>query len=197
VDPATVNWKKYYKNKKPIPYHFMQSPGRKNALGKIKFLFPNKYSVYIHDTPGKYKFFNTRRAFSHGCMRIQKPRELLEALSLYNSNIHVNDIMKRLGTNNKKTIYLRRRIPVDITYFTAYVDNYGYMHFRDDIYGYDRAMLKSYAKAKYTTISNNKKSKQKATKNKAKSKKPIKKVKQPKIVTTKKSSDENVIEIGY
>jgi len=195
VNPATVNWRKYYKNKKPIPYHFMQSPGTKNALGKIKFLFPNKYSVYIHDTPGKYKFFKTRRAFSHGCMRIQKPRELLEALSLYNSNIHVNSIMKRLGTDDKKAIGLRRRIPVDITYFTAYVDNYGYLHFRDDVYGYDRAMLRNYAKsAPVKTKIKNKSSKKKVKHTKKHTEKPKKK---DTITTKSKKSSENIVEIGY
>ncbi len=195
IDPATVNWRKYYKNKKPIPYHFMQSPGVKNALGKIKFLFPNKYSVYIHDTPGKYKFFKTKRAFSHGCMRIQKPRELLEALSLYNSNLHVNSIMKRLGTDDNKAIGLRRKIPVDITYFTAYVDNYGYLHFRDDVYGYDRAMLKNYAKsAPSKTSIKHKSSKKKAKHTKKHTVKPNKK---DTITTKSKKSSENVVEIGY
>ena len=162
VNPATVNWKKYLNNKKHIPYHFMQSPSSKNALGKIKFLFPNKYSVYVHDTPSKRLFFRETRAFSHGCMRIQKPRELLKALSLYNSNINVDSIMRRLGTNNKKTIPLRRRIPIDITYFTAFMDDYGNLHFRNDIYGYDRAQLKNYYKG--YSLASTKKSK--STKNK-------------------------------
>ena len=148
INPATVNWKQYKGNKKHIPYHFMQEPGSRNALGKIKFLFPNKYSVYIHDTPGKRYFFRDVRALSHGCMRIQKPRELLEALALYNSNVHVDNIMKRLGTNDNKQIGLRRRIPVDITYLTSFVDDYGNLHFRRDIYGYDRLQLKGYLSSK-------------------------------------------------
>jgi len=172
----------------------MQDPGYKNALGKIKFLFPNKYSVYIHDTPGKYKFFQTKRAFSHGCMRIQKPRELLEALALYNSNINVDKVMKMLGTNKRKAIALRKWIPVDITYFTAFVDSYGYLHFRDDIYGYDRAMLKSYGKSKTFKAKTNNEKKDK-----------IKKAKKKKVTHSKKKSnnketvvkDENVVEIGY
>jgi len=152
INPATINWKKYKGNKKRIPYHFMQEPGSRNALGKIKFLFPNKYSVYIHDTPGKRYFFRDVRAFSHGCMRIQKPRELLEALALYNSNLNVDSIMKRLGTNDNKQIGLRRRIPVDITYLTSFVDDYGNLHFRRDIYGYDRLQLKGYLSSKSFTV---------------------------------------------
>ena len=226
INPATVNWKKYLNNKKPIPYHFMQSPGSRNALGKIKFLFPNKYSVYIHDTPSKRLFFRETRAFSHGCMRIQKPRELLEALSLYNSNIHVDSIMRRLGTDDNQQIALRRRIPIDITYFTSFVDDYGNLHFRKDIYGYDRLQLKHYYKGYSSLASNdikeNKKSskakKKIAKKEKAKEKKKVKtkdkavaqakyrpvkkeaekKVQvQPKPQPTKPKQAYEVIEIGY
>lgn len=209
IDPATVNWKRYLGNKKRIPYHFMQSPSKKNALGKIKFLFPNKYSVYIHDTPSKRFFFRETRALSHGCMRIQKPRELLKALSLYNSNIKVNSIMKRLGTNNNKHIGLRRRIPVDITYLTSFTDDYGNLHFRRDVYGYDRAQLKGYNKggSKIKGSSKNKKttSKSKKSKKKIESKKSSKekkkkdsskeKKKTPKVKKVK--DDYNVVEIGY
>ena len=220
VDPAKVNWKKYANNKKPIPYHFMQSPSGKNALGKIKFLFPNKYSVYIHDTPSKRLFFRETRAFSHGCMRIQKPRELLKALSLYNSNIKVDAIMRKLGTNDNKQIPLRRRIPVDITYFTSFIDDYGNLHFRRDIYGYDRAQLKNYykggvvapikakdSKKAASKKKQNKKETKKSNKSKAKSDKkvanktkPKKDVPKKKVVAKKpkeKKPDYEIIEIGY
>ncbi len=170
VDPGTVNWSQYVGNHKTIPYRFMQVPGTKNALGKIKFLFPNKYSVYIHDTPTKKLFFESTRAFSHGCMRIQKPRELLKVLALYNSNIDVEEIMKQLGTRNKKTINLTHEIPVDIVYLTAFVDDYGNLNFRNDIYRYDEYQMQNYAyidkdnqkpkqKSKKDKISSNSKSK--------------------------------------
>ncbi len=123
----------------------MQVPGSSNALGKIKFLFPNAYSVYIHDTPTKRLFFRNQRAFSHGCMRIQKPRELLKVLALYNDNIDVDAIMERLGTKEKKTIGLKHKVPVDITYLTAFIDPYGYLNFRKDIYHYDRYQMEHYA----------------------------------------------------
>jgi murein L,D-transpeptidase YcbB/YkuD len=144
VNPGSVNWAKY-RGKKPIPYYFMQLPSSRNALGKIKFLFPNKFSVYIHDTPTKKLFFNNQRTFSHGCMRIQKPRELLKALSLYNDNIHVEEIMSLLTTIRKKTIALKTKVPVDIVYLTAFVDDYGYLNFRNDAYGYDKYQLAHYA----------------------------------------------------
>ncbi|WP_456430450.1 L,D-transpeptidase family protein [Nitratifractor sp.] len=144
VDPGTVDWAQY-RGKKHIPYYFMQVPGSSNALGKIKFLFPNAYSVYIHDTPTKRLFFRNQRAFSHGCMRIQKPRELLKVLALYNDNIDVDAIMERLGTKEKKTIGLKHKVPVDITYLTAFIDPYGYLNFRKDIYHYDRYQMEHYA----------------------------------------------------
>ncbi len=145
VDPGTVNWAKYRGNNKPIPYYFMQVPSRHNALGKIKFLFPNGYQVYIHDTPSKSLFFRNTRAFSHGCMRIQKPRELLESLALFNDNIDVDAVMKRLEGTEKKTIVLNQSVPIDITYLTAFVDPYGYLNFRKDIYRYDKYQMKDYA----------------------------------------------------
>ncbi len=197
VDPATVNWAQYKDKKKHIPYHFLQNPGFKNALGKIKFLFPNKYSVYIHDTPSKRLFFRSVRAFSHGCMRIQKPRELLEALAIYNKNLNVSKIMKQLGTSENKQIPLQRKIPIDITYFTAFVDDYGNLHFRKDIYGYDRLQLKNYykSKASVNNLANKKAQKKKQSKHKKKSKKDSTKA----ITNQKKSKKEKyeVIEIGY
>ncbi len=145
IDPGTVDWAQYVGNKKPIPYYFMQVPSRHNALGKIKFLFPNGYSVYIHDTPSKSLFFRNQRAFSHGCMRIQKPRELLESLALFNDNIDVDGVMKQLEGTEKKTIPLKHHVPIDITYLTAFVDPYGYLNFRKDVYHYDTYQLKRYA----------------------------------------------------
>jgi len=182
IDPSTVDWSKYLGNKKHIPYHFMQQPGNKNALGRIKFLFPNKYAVYIHDTPSKRLFFRTTRAFSHGCMRIQKPRELLKALSLYNKNIHVNALMKKLGTTDNTHIALNKKIPIDITYLTSFVDDYGNLHFRKDVYGYDRLQLKHYGATKSTKIKKKKK----------KTKKTAKKNKK-----TTKNKNSNIKEIGY
>jgi murein L,D-transpeptidase YcbB/YkuD len=145
IDPGTVDWAQYVGNNKPIPYYFMQVPSRHNALGKIKFLFPNKYSVYIHDTPSKSLFFRNQRAFSHGCMRIQKPRELLESLALFNDNIDVEAVMKRLEGTEKQTIVLKHKVPIDITYLTAFIDPYGYLNFRKDVYHFDRYQLKHYS----------------------------------------------------
>jgi len=188
IDPGTVKWSKYKGNKKYIPYRFMQVPSSKNALGKIKFMFPNNFSVYIHDTPSKSLFFKTYRAYSHGCMRIQKPRELLKAFAMYNKNINVDEIMDQLKTTKNSTIPLEKHVPIDITYLTAFVDVYGNMNFRKDVYGYDKMMLKNYSnstirahsvksvkkkekkKEKKTEKKSSKKSPEKNTKKKSKSK---------------------------
>jgi len=216
VDPGSINWARYRSKKKHIPYYFMQLPGTSNALGKIKFLFPNHYSVYIHDTPTKKLFFRNVRAFSHGCMRIQKPREMLKALSLYNDNIDVDELMALLKTRKKKTVVLKHKIPVDIVYLTAFVDDYGNLNFRGDIYGYDKYQLENYKyalikteKAKKATCKEDKnsdlqsekssKKRVKATKTSAKKKKANRskkadKVKEndtPPLAKTEKESKEN------
>ena len=163
IDPGSVNWSDYRAKSAHIPYRFMQVPSRRNALGKIKFIFPNQFSVYIHDTPSKKLFFRTDRAFSHGCMRIQKPRELLKAFSLYNDNIDVEAIMKRLQGTQKKIINLKHKVPVDITYLTAFVDPYGNLNFRKDVYKYDKYTLKSYDYAVDSTTRKKQKKKTKSS----------------------------------
>lgn len=170
IDPGSVNWSDYRAKSAHIPYRFMQVPSRRNALGKIKFIFPNQFSVYIHDTPSKKLFFRTQRAFSHGCMRIQKPRELLKAFSLYNDNINVEGIMKRLQGTEKKTINLKHKIPVDITYLTAFVDPYGNLNFRKDVYKYDKYTLKTYDYTVHSAIHKAPQSKSKPKKNNKKDK---------------------------
>lgn len=171
IDPGTVKWSRYKGNKKYIPYRFMQVPSSKNALGKIKFMFPNNFSVYIHDTPSKSLFFKTYRAYSHGCMRIQKPRELLKAFAKYNPSINVDKIMNQLKTTKNSTIGLEKYVPIDITYFTAFVDVYGNMNFRKDVYGYDKIMLGNYSNSATRDYSSRSKTVQKGKKHKVEKKK--------------------------
>jgi len=145
VNPATVNWSKY-RHSKRVPYRFAQKSGRHNALGKVKFLFPNKFSVYMHDTPSKHLFSRNKRAFSHGCIRLQKPRELLETFSTFNDNIDFETSQEILKGKKKKYYSLEQRVPVDIIYLTAWVDYEGQLQFRNDVYGYDAMQLKSFRK---------------------------------------------------
>ncbi len=139
VNPTTVNWHHY--GPKLPPYKFMQSPGVHNALGKVKYLFPNPYAVYMHDTNQPYLFSKDVRALSHGCVRLHKPVDLLETFSVMDSRIDFAKSTKVLENNVKTPLRLSNSIPVDIIYLTTWVDGDGTIQFRDDIYGYDKLQL--------------------------------------------------------
>lgn len=145
VNPSTIDWAKY-RYSAHVPFRFAQVPGDKNALGKVKFLFPNKYAVYMHDTPAKSLFNRNKRAFSHGCVRLHKPRELLKTFAKFNSNLSYDKSQKILKGKDRTHISLKERVPVDIIYLTAWVDYDGKLQFRNDIYGYDKMQLKSFRK---------------------------------------------------
>ncbi len=106
-----------------------QKPGSNNALGVVKFLFPNQYNIYMHDTPTKRLFNKTVRTFSHGCIRLEKPLELLRYLGY------------EYTTDENKWIPLPKQIPVHVEYHTVWVDHDGIVQFRDDIYGYERTLF--------------------------------------------------------
>lgn len=140
------------KNKNYLAVHHMeryssgvrQLPGPWNSLGQVKFLFPNSYSIYLHDTPSKNLFNEDKRAFSHGCIRVAEPKKL--AAYLLRKDPYWNDekITAAMKSGKEKYVTLNNKIPVFITYFTAFVDRQGNINFRDDIYNRDnrlRAML--------------------------------------------------------
>lgn len=133
-----MNWSDYLSGETKFPYRLMQPPGPKNALGKIKFKFPNKFSVYLHDTPTKHLFKKKKRAFSHGCIRLHKPFTLLESLSKNEPYIGSADVKSILSSKKKKEIDLTRDIPIHLIYLTAWVDANNQLIFGDDIYQYDR-----------------------------------------------------------
>ncbi|WP_294956851.1 L,D-transpeptidase family protein [Sulfurovum sp.] len=141
VNPYKVNWHKY--GRKLPPYKFMQSPGNFNALGKVKFLFPNSYSVYMHDTPEKALFKRDIRAYSHGCVRLARPIDMLAAFAEMDKKVDFEKAEKILEKNKKTPIRLSRSIPIDMIYITAWVDKTGKVQFRDDIYGYDALQMET------------------------------------------------------
>jgi murein L,D-transpeptidase YcbB/YkuD len=145
INPKSVDWGAY-RYAKNIPFRFAQIPGPRNALGKIKFLFPNKFAVYMHDTPTKSLFHRSKRAFSHGCIRLQKPRELLKTFSDFNSNVDYKRSKKILKGKVKTYLPLKEQVPVDVIYLTSWVDYNDRLQFRNDIYGYDKMQLKSFRK---------------------------------------------------
>lgn len=124
--------------------HIWQPPGEHNALGRIRFNFPNKFLVYQHDTPDKYLFAYDKRAYSHGCMRVQDPQkyaEVLLSLDRPNDGYTLERIKKMIDAGGEQDIQLPTFIPVNLTYQTAFVDDDGKLQFRDDVYGRDRALL--------------------------------------------------------
>jgi len=141
ISPASIDWSQY-RYSRSVPFRFAQVPGTRNALGKVKFLFPNKFSVYMHDTPTKHLFKRNTRAFSHGCIRLQKPRELLKTFSSFNANVDYEQSQKTLKGRKQTYLNLNEKVPVDVAYLTAWVDPSGTLQMRDDIYGYDKMQLK-------------------------------------------------------
>ena len=138
VNSAVVNWNKYSK----IPYEIRQKPGKDNSLGKMKFMFPNSYSIYLHDTPAKELFNNNKRDFSHGCIRVENPKKLAIHLLKNNKNWNEINIDNVLKTDVETSIAIAPTIPVYITYFTAWVDVNGNLNFRNDIYNLDDELAK-------------------------------------------------------
>jgi murein L,D-transpeptidase YcbB/YkuD len=112
-----------------------QRPGPNNALGRIKFLFPNRYNVYLHDTPARSLFSRTVRTFSHGCIRIEKPQELAEWV--LGPEWTPEDIQEALAAGRERAVEVARPIPVHIVYWTAWVDDEGVLQMRNDVYGRD------------------------------------------------------------
>jgi len=117
-----------------------QKPGPNNSLGLVKFLFPNDYNIYLHDTPAKSLFGESRRAFSHGCIRLAEPERLAIFLLRDDDNWDSANIKKAMQSRKEKYVTLKQTLPVYIGYFTAWVDREGKLNFRDDIYGHDRKM---------------------------------------------------------
>jgi len=139
INPDSVDW-----HRKDIrKYVVYQPPGRRNALGEVKFLFPNKHAVYFHDTPKKHLFKRKRRAYSHGCMRVRRPLEFARVLLAKDrgwSKSRIKYLARRGPENN--TIKLRRKIPVHVTYFTMWVGNNGKLKVFKDIYQHERLIAK-------------------------------------------------------
>jgi hypothetical protein len=123
--------------------HISQPPGEGNALGRIRFNFPNKFLVYQHDTPDKHLFAKEERAFSHGCMRVQYPDQYAAALlNITMPNEHYTpERIRGMYGHSEIDIKFPTPIPVNITYQTAFVDDAGKLEFRKDVYGRDAQMI--------------------------------------------------------
>jgi murein L,D-transpeptidase YcbB/YkuD len=139
VDPATVKWDDPEELK---ALAFRQRPGGTNALGHVKFLFPNEYDVYLHDTPADALFARPGRAFSHGCVRVEHP-EALAKWVLQDSPEWTDDkIVKAMNAGEERHVRLKQPIPVHLVYFTAWADDAGAVRVVPDVYGYDAVQAK-------------------------------------------------------
>jgi murein L,D-transpeptidase YcbB/YkuD len=137
MDTSSLYWEDYLYQEN-FPYRLMQPPGPRNALGKMKFKFPNRFSVYLHDTPTRYLFKKTVRAFSHGCVRVYQPKKLLETISTFNPNIDMKKATKILKGKRKKQLGMKEKLRIYLVYLTAGMNDKGQVEFRNDIYHYDK-----------------------------------------------------------
>ena len=133
---SQVNW-----NAKPFPYLIRQKPGESNALGQVKFMFPNPNNVYLHDTPAKQLFDQDLRAFSHGCIRMAQPRDFAELLLKNSEGWTSEKVGLAMGQDKEKIVNLPYKIPVGIVYFTFWTDADGKPRFFVDIYKRDADVL--------------------------------------------------------
>lgn len=134
VPASSIDWSRYSKG---VPFTIRQKAGKQNALGQVKFLFPNEYSIYLHDTPSKSKFAANERAFSHGCIRLSDPTRLADHLLRNDSAWTPDKIKQAMGGTTETVVKLATPMPVVLGYFTAWVDAQGKLNFRDDVYGND------------------------------------------------------------
>ncbi|MEN8261902.1 MAG: L,D-transpeptidase family protein [Nitrospirota bacterium] len=138
VNPQTVRW--FDITEDDFNYKLIQEPGSSNPLGNIKFIFPNKYNVYLHDTSGKGLFSRNVRSFSHGCIRIEKPLDLAEYLLSDNPVWSRKKILKSIETSKTQFVHLSKPMRIHLLYLTSWVDEQGTLQFRNDIYGRDEKL---------------------------------------------------------
>jgi murein L,D-transpeptidase YcbB/YkuD len=166
IDHNEIDWKKYSPTN--LPFSFVQEPGGANALGRIKFMFNNKYSIYLHDTPTRAPFSTANRAVSHGCVRVEKPLMFAEYLTGQVTNVTLDDVKIELGIkpedkemmkyfkgyhNKTKYLELNSTIPLFVDYFTAWVDDKNQLQFRPDVYEKDKKLAQALSEAENTNHS--------------------------------------------
>lgn len=142
IDPWSVAWGSY--SRASFPFTLRQDPGEGNALGRVKFMFPNKFNIYIHDTPSKSLFSRAQRSFSHGCIRAEAPFDLGEAL-LGPDGWTKAKLEAVRDSGERRVIKLSKPLPVHLTYLTAWVNKDGSVHFRSDVYERDKVLAKAIA----------------------------------------------------
>jgi len=138
INPLSVDW--FQTTAKGFPFKLRQEPGPSNALGRIKFMFPNTFDVYLHDTPARALFEKSKRSSSSGCIRVEKPIELAEYLVQGDPKWSRENILAAINSNETQIVLMREPIAVHVLYWTAWVDEDDTVQFRDDIYGRDKLL---------------------------------------------------------
>jgi len=141
LDPHSIDWSRFRSGY--IPYTLRQDPGPANALGRVKLMFPNPYFVYLHDTPSQALFERADRSFSSGCVRVERALELAELVLDDQEHWNKESIAGVLANGELRNVTLRNKLPVLLTYWTAWVDPQGRAQFRHDIYGQDEQWLRA------------------------------------------------------
>jgi murein L,D-transpeptidase YcbB/YkuD len=137
----SIDWSSV--NARNFPYRLRQDPGPQNALGRVKFMFPNPYHVYLHDTPARELFSKIERAFSSGCIRLEKPIELAEYLLRDDPTWTRQKLLTTIGRGTEQVVHLPTSIPVYLLYWTAWVSDDGVVQFRKDLYERDKVLDKA------------------------------------------------------
>ncbi len=142
VNPESVDWDSL--DRKSLDFRLRQEPGALNIMGRYKFLCPNEYDVYMHDTPYREDFARLVRMQSHGCIRVEKPLELASYLLARDHGWTREKILDAVESVEESSLELRRPLPARVVYFTAWVDEDGILQFRDDVYGLDRRIASAF-----------------------------------------------------
>jgi len=138
LDPQTIDWSTFTPD--AFPYRLRQGPGPDNALGRIKFMFPNRFNVYLHDTPARSLFAKDQRSFSHGCIRVENPEQFGAFVLAGQPDWSLDELLAAIAGGQRMVVALERPLPVHITYLTAWVNKDGTVHFRRDVYGRDETL---------------------------------------------------------
>jgi L,D-transpeptidase YcbB len=139
IHPEDVDWED--EDLKPEEFKIVERPGEVNSLGLVKFMMPNNYSIYLHDSPAERLFKRKKRAFSHGCIRLEKPVEFAKYLLRDNPKWDDDKIGEAMASEDPVTVHLKKKYHVEIEYRTVWVDENGLLNFRDDLYGHDKRQL--------------------------------------------------------
>jgi len=139
LTPGSVDLKAYVGGKGPVPFKFIEVPSKKNGLGRVKFIFPNRHSVYMHDTQSKYLFKRKVRTYSHGCVRLEKPGVMLDYVSKNYTSTSAEEIQKKYDSLKTHYVKITKRLPVHTAYLTTYMDECNNLLIFPDIYGFDKS----------------------------------------------------------